>query len=164
MGSPKESDTTVHTHTFTQNIHIGNYKQIMFGVVCAWLDIFERSYCVLNFLFILYFDCAASSVLHGLLPSCGARASHVAASLVCRAQALGLAGFSSCSSRLQSTASAVVTHGLNCSAACEIFPDQGSNPCLLHRQADSSPLSQEGSPRAPTLKKNTVFKPFNVTE
>ena len=71
MRSLEESDTTVHTHTFTQNIHIGNYKQIMFGVVCAWLDIFERSYCVLNFLFILYFDCAASSVLHGLLPSCG---------------------------------------------------------------------------------------------
>ena len=26
----------------------------------------------------------------------------------------------------------VVAHGLSCSAACGIFPDQGSNMCLLH--------------------------------
>ena len=28
--------------------------------------------------------------------------------------------------------SVVVVHGLSCSAACGIFPDQGSNPCPLH--------------------------------
>ena len=28
--------------------------------------------------------------------------------------------------------SAVVVHGPSCSAACGIFPDQGSNPCPLH--------------------------------
>ena len=28
-----------------------------------------------------------------------------------------------------------------------IFPTQGSNPCLLHWQVDSLPLSHEGSPR-----------------
>ena len=38
---------------------------------------------------------------------------------------------------LQSTGSVVVAHGLSCSAACGIFPDQGSNPCTLHCQADS---------------------------
>ena len=37
----------------------------------------------------------------------------------------------------ESAASVVVVHGLSCSAACGIFPDQGSNPCLLHWQADS---------------------------
>ena len=31
----------------------------------------------------------------------------------------------------------LVAHGLSCSAACGIFPDQGSNPCALHWQADS---------------------------
>ena len=36
------------------------------------------------------------------------------------------AGFSSCG------------HGLSCSAACGIFPDQGSNPCSLHWQVDSN--------------------------
>ena len=25
-----------------------------------------------------------------------------------------------------------MAHGLSCSAACGIFPDQGSNPCPLH--------------------------------
>ena len=44
--------------------------------------------------------------------------------------------------------SVIVAHGPNCSAACGIFPDQGSNPCLLHWQADSQPLRHQGSPEA----------------
>ena len=44
--------------------------------------------------------------------------------------------------------SVVVAHGPSCSAACGIFPDQGSNPCPLHWQADSQPLHHQGSPRA----------------
>ena len=46
-------------------------------------------------------------------------------------------------------ASVVVAHGPSCFAACGIFPDQGSNPCPLHWQADSQPLSHQGSPRHP---------------
>ena len=42
--------------------------------------------------------------------------------------------------------SVVVAHGPSCSAACGIFPDQGSNPCLLHWQADSQPPRHQGSP------------------
>ena len=42
--------------------------------------------------------------------------------------------------------SVVVAHGLSCSAACGILPDQGSNPCALHWQADSKPLRHQGSP------------------
>ena len=38
---------------------------------------------------------------------------------------------------LRSAGSVVVAHGLSCSAACGIFPGQGSNPCPLHWQADS---------------------------
>ena len=44
------------------------------------------------------------------------------------------------------TGSVVVAHGPCCSAAYGIFPDQGSNPCPLHRQADSQPLRHQGSP------------------
>ena len=33
--------------------------------------------------------------------------------------------------------SVIVAHGPSCSAACGILPDQGSNPCPLHWQADS---------------------------
>ena len=55
---------------------------------------------------------------------------------------------------LQSTGSrragsVVAAHGPSCSAACGIFPDQGSNPCPLHWQADSQPLHHQGSPRLP---------------
>ena len=42
--------------------------------------------------------------------------------------------------------SVVVAHRPSCSAACGIFPDQGSNPCPLHWQADSQPLRHQGSP------------------
>ena len=42
--------------------------------------------------------------------------------------------------------SVIVAHGLSWSAACGIFPDQGSNPCALHWQADSQPLRHQGSP------------------
>ena len=47
--------------------------------------------------------------------------------------------------------SAIVAHGPSCSAACGIFPDQGSNPCPLHWQADSQPLCHQGSPITPLL-------------
>ena len=42
--------------------------------------------------------------------------------------------------------SAAVAHGPSCSVACGILPDQGSNPCPPHRQADSQPLHHQGSP------------------
>ena len=42
--------------------------------------------------------------------------------------------------------SVVVAHGPRCSAACGILPDQGSNPCPLHWQADSQSLHHQGSP------------------
>ena len=44
--------------------------------------------------------------------------------------------------------SVIVAHGPSCSAACGIFPDQGSNLCPLHWQADSQPLRHQRSPEA----------------
>ena len=52
--------------------------------------------------------------------------------------------WSKSTSSSQSVGSVAVVHGLNCSEACGIFPDQGSNPCLLHWQVDSLPLSHQG--------------------
>ena len=40
-----------------------------------------------------------------------------------------------------------MVHGLSCSMAHGIFPDQGSNACLLHWQEDSLPLSHQGNPQ-----------------
>ena len=48
--------------------------------------------------------------------------------------------------RLQTHRLSSVAHGPSCSVACGIFPDQGSNPCPLHQQADSPPLRHQGSP------------------
>ena len=45
------------------------------------------------------------------------------------------------------TGSVIVSHGPSCSVACGILPDQGSNPCRLHWQADSQPLRHQGSLR-----------------
>ena len=42
--------------------------------------------------------------------------------------------------------SVIVARGPSCSAACGIFPDQGSNPCPPHWRADSQPLRHQGSP------------------
>ena len=42
--------------------------------------------------------------------------------------------------------SVIVAHGPSCSVARGIFPDQDSNPCPLHWQADSQPLRHQGSP------------------
>ena len=43
---------------------------------------------------------------------------------------------------LWSADSGDVVHGLGCSTACGIFPYQDSSPCLLHRWADSLPVSR----------------------
>ena len=39
-----------------------------------------------------------------------------------------------------------MAHGLSCSVACGIFPDQGPNPCPLHWQVDSQPLCHQRCP------------------
>ena len=53
--------------------------------------------------------------------------------------------------------SVVVAHGPSCSGACGIFPDQGSNPCPLHWQADSQPLRHQGSPQRIFLCINSLY-------
>ena len=54
---------------------------------------------------------------------------------------------SSCHAQLLlAVASLVAEHGLSCSTACGIFPDQGSNLCPLHWQADSYPLATREVP------------------
>ena len=66
--------------------------------------------------------------------------------------------FSSCGSWVSgsqalSRGSVVLVDG-----ACGIFPGQGPNPGLLHWQADSSPLSCQGSPEITVKGKNV--QPF----
>ena len=69
----------------------------------------------------------------GLLSSCSARASHCGGFSLCRASAP------------DARAPVIAVQGLSCPAAHGILPDQGSNPCLLHWQADFQPLDHQGS-------------------
>ena len=103
---------------------------------------------------ILFLGRAGSSLLRGVFPSCGqrglfssccARALHCGGLSCCRAWLLRHVGSAAVAPEFQSTGS-VLAHGLSCSALYGIFPDQESNACLLRRQADSLPLSHQGSP------------------
>ena len=68
------------------------------------------------------------------------------ATLHCGAWASHYRGLSLQSTGSRRAGSVVVAHRPSCSMACEIFPDQGSNLCPLHWQADSQPLRHQGSP------------------
>ena len=89
----------------------------------------------------------------GLISSCSTQASHCGCFSYCSVWALEnrvsvavVQGSVAVVPGLESTGSIVVAYGLSCPKGCGIFPDQGSNPCLLHWQADSLPLGHQGSP------------------
>ena len=105
--------------------------------------------------------CAGSSLLHGLFSSCweqGLLFVSVRGLLLLQSTGSRCTGFSSCGTGLGccgspplETSSVGVVHGLSCSQACGIFPDQGWNLCHLHWQLDSLPLSRQGSPHLALL-------------
>ena len=51
----------------------------------------------------------------------------------------------------------VMGHRLSSFMACGIFLDQGLNPCLLNWQADSLPLSYQGSPGISSFKISSLM-------
>ena len=69
----------------------------------------------------------------GAILCCGARASHCGGFSCCGTRTLGAWASVVVARELQRAGSVAVA----CSAACGIFPDQGSNPHPLHWQADS---------------------------
>ena len=72
------------------------------------------------------FTCAGSLLLYQLFSSCSARGSHWGGFACYTGSRAG--GFSSCGPAIGGT-----------------FTDQGLNPCLLHWQAESLLLSQQGA-------------------
>ena len=122
----------------------------------SWLSVFLKIFLAPFFLRYFFgyarslFLCSFSSSFgkQGQLCSWGMGTSHCCAFSVVELGAQGTcisvvlaSGLSSCSPGLQNTGSIVVVHKLSYSKACGIFADQRSNPCLLHWQADSLPLS-----------------------
>ena len=69
---------------------------------------------------------------------------------------------------LSSYGSQALEHGLSSWGSraffevCGIFPDQGSNLCLPHWQADSLPLSHQGSPHKNFLTKRVITGNWNI--
>ena len=108
------------------------------------------------------FICGRVFLLLRPFSSCGERGSS------CGAGLLVSGGFSSLSKGwrcpvsvaaahgLRGTDPGGAVHGLSSSKACGIFLAQGSNPCLLHWQADSLPLSHQRSPRRNFLKQGEL--------
>ena len=86
-------------------------------------------------------------VVHGLLITvAGLAAEHRLQSAW--ASAAAVRRLSSCGSHaLEQQTQQSWCMGLVCSVACRIFLDQRLNPCLLHWQADSLPLSHKRSPK-----------------
>ena len=132
---------------------------------CQMFYTWERPYCSrdiqLAFLFFFFlinlfiFGFVGSLLLRvgflqlwraGTTLRCCTRASHCGGLSHCGARALGARASVVVARRLQSTGSVAVAHRPICSVACGILPDQGSNPCPLHWQADSQPLHHQGSP------------------
>ena len=107
-----------------------------FGFVCLFV-------CLFIYLFIYLWLCWVFVSVRGLSPvaASGGHSSSWCAGLSL-SQPLFLRSTGS-----RRAGSVIVAHWPSCSAACGIFPDQGPNPCPLHWQADSQPLSHQGSPR-----------------
>ena len=121
----------------------------------------QKVFFLKNIYLCIYFGCTGSLLLlglfsscEGLLSSCGVWMGLSLWSFLCyKAQAVGtwalvavVGGLNRCSSWALESSPVDVAHGLSCAAACGIFPNQLSNPCLRHRYADSLPLSHQGSP------------------
>ena len=92
----------------------------------------EKVILFVQFRAVLGLRCGAGfslAVASRLFPSCSAQSNPVASR--CRARG---ASFRRCSSwpPFAVPGLSVAVHGLSCSKASGIFPDQGSNLCLLH--------------------------------
>ena len=64
-----------------------------------------------------------------------------------------------CSAGSRCPGSVVVAHGPHCSEVRGIFPEQGSNPCVLHWQVDSQPPDHQGRPKS--ILSLTILKLFS---
>ena len=134
----------------TSFVCLNTYICIFIWAIYVGVELLDIEYVYLFFSFFIFslfiFGCIGSLLLctgfrqlgrAGATLRCGVQASHCNGFSRCRAQALGVWASVAVARGLSSTGSVVVVHRLSCSTACGIFPDQGSNPCPLHRQAGS---------------------------
>ena len=118
---------------FSAILHLGFIAPISLSLI---------SFFFLINLFIYFWLCWVSASVRGLPP---AAASRIHSSSRCAGLPL-LRPLPLRSTGSRRACSVVVAHGPSRSAACGILPEQGSNACPLHWQADSQPLRHQGSP------------------
>ena len=128
--------TRAHTHTYTR-IHTHIHTHTHTHIFCDFFFKFYLFICL--FVFWLCWVLVSVRGLSLVAASGGHYSSRCGGLSLLRPLLLW-----STSSRR--AGSVVVAHGPSCSAACGILPDQGSNPCPLHWQADSPPLCHQGNP------------------
>ena len=95
--------------------------------------------CCKGFSLVVVSGCSSVAVVHGLLI--------VVASLAAEDGLWDVQASVAEVPGLQSTGSVVGVLRFSYPTAGRIFPDQRLNPCLLHWQVDSLPLSLQGNPR-----------------
>ena len=119
------------------------FVSIIFAFCCCCFCFVFFSFSFFEILFIYFWLCWVFISVRGLSPV-GASGGH--SSLWCTGLSLSqpLLLWSTGS---RHAGSVIMAHGPSCSAACGIFPDQGSNPCPLHWQADSQLLRHQESPK-----------------
>ena len=140
LSEPRLAGTPLRCLNSRASRHPHRLSTPLVGIAfCSFLFFFFN-----KFIYLFIYGCVGSSLLcegflqlrrAGATLHRGARASH------CH-------GLSLQSTGSRRAGSVAVAHGPSCSAACGIFLDQGSNPCPLHRQADSQPPRHQGSPIA----------------
>ena len=150
---------SVYIHTYMYGSHPFISFPFIFAVSCGFSTSFTSSHCPLVWFFFFFFiESLYLFIYYLFIYGC------VGSSFLCEGflqlWQVGAISSSRCTgfslSRpllLRSTGSrragsVIVAHGPSRSAACGIFPDQGSNPCPLHWQADSQPLRHQGSPHS----------------
>ena len=119
--------------TSESNKQMPHHGKLYVYVILTKLVVFWFFFLIFKFFFIL--GCAESLLLRRLFFSCAVWASLVEEHRLqlCRLQCCGV--------------QAQVPHGMSDPPTW----DQALNPCLLHWQVDSLPLSQEGSPQSQFL-------------
>ena len=124
----------------------------------VFLCVFFSNLFLFIYLFIYFWLCWVFVSVRGLSPvaaSGGHSSSRCVGLSLSRPLLLGSTGS-------RRAGSVIVAHWPSCSAACGIIPDQGSNPCPLHWQADSQPLHHQGSPHNNPFDGGDLIIPFNT--
>ena len=115
-------------------------------------------------------SCSSGSDGSCPLPRRAGRSLLVTLAFLPQSPSLGCGELSSCHRTAPRRSSGLGLLRLRCSVACGIFPDQGSNPCLLHWQMDCLPPILQGSPqtecfndKAPDFTPGRLILPSSLT-